>query len=177
MEIGIHEINQDNQTDFGHCAMAFTVTSKLILSATDAQISYTVVDLSPYTKNYGPRHAEWIEYNCNPNKTIFLAYAEAELAGEVRIAKHWNSYALLDDFVVEPKFRRQGVGRALIQRCIEWAKDKSFVGITLETQDINVPACRLYESCGFKLRGFDTHLYNGLNLFNDEIALFWYLDF
>jgi GNAT superfamily N-acetyltransferase len=157
--------------------MVFTVTSRLVLCAVDAQISYTIEDVVPYTKNYGPRHAEWMEYDSNPNKMIFLAYVNVELAGEVRIAKHWNSYALLDDFVVEPKFRRQGVGSALIQRCIEWAKEHSFVGITLETQDINIPACKLYESCGFTLRGFDTHLYNGLNLFNDEIALFWYLDF
>ncbi|MDQ2691491.1 MAG: GNAT family N-acetyltransferase, partial [Chloroflexota bacterium] len=100
-----------------------------------------------------------------------------EIAGEVRVTTSWNKYALIDDFVVDPKFRRQGVGRALIQRCIEWAKEKSLPGVTLETQDINVPACLLYERCGFKLRGFDTHLYKALHPDITEIALYWYLMF
>jgi hypothetical protein len=47
----------------------------------------------------------------------------------------------------------------------------------LETQDNNVLGCRLYASCGFELRGFDTHLYKGLDPSSDEIALYWYLIF
>jgi RimJ/RimL family protein N-acetyltransferase len=47
----------------------------------------------------------------------------------------------------------------------------------LETQDNNVPACRLYARCGFQLRGFDTHLYKGDDPSTDEIALYWYLVF
>ena len=47
----------------------------------------------------------------------------------------------------------------------------------LETQDNNVPACRLYERCGFQLRGFDTHLYKGHDPATGEIALYWYLTF
>jgi len=41
-------------------------------------------------------------------------------------------------------------------------------------QDNNVAACRLYESCGFKLRGVDTHLYRAIRDVSGETALYWY---
>jgi len=40
-----------------------------------------------------------------------------------------------------------------------------------------VQACKLYESCGFELRGFDTHLYKAFDPATDEMALYWYLIF
>ena len=175
MEIAIKELDSSNQGDFGLCDMSFTATSKLVLSADNGKIRYKVEGIPPYQKAYGPRLNDFAEYEHDPNKVIFLAYVDKELAGEVRVSKFWNRFALLDDFVVDPKFRRQGLGRALIQRCIAWAYEKGFPGLTLETQDINVPACKLYESCGFELHGFDTYLYKVTNL--PEIALFWYLVF
>ena len=51
--------------------------------------------------------------------------------------------------------------------------DNSF----LETQNINVAACRLYASCGFVLAGFDGCLYRGVMPGTRENALFWYLVF
>jgi ribosomal protein S18 acetylase RimI-like enzyme len=178
MNIDICEINFENQNDFGRCDMSFRVTFRLILHAEEARIAYTIADVTPYTKNYGPRLADYAEYGSHPDdRMIFLAYANGELAGEVRMRETWNKFAYLDDFVVEPKYRGQGVGRALVRRCIDWAKAKGFPGISLETQDINVPACKLYESCGFELRGFDSHLYKALDPSTNEIALYWYLIF
>ncbi|HSL28270.1 MAG TPA: GNAT family N-acetyltransferase [Anaerolineales bacterium] len=178
MQIKICEITFENQFDFGACHMSFMVDSRLVVFAEEGNIRYTVRDVTPpYIKNYGPRRTDYAEYGKADDRMIFLAYVNDEIAGEVRITTSWNKYGLLDDFVVDPKFRRQGVGRALIQRCIEWAKEKSLPGLTLETQDINVPACRLYERCGFQLRGFDTHLYKALHPDTTEIALYWYLLF
>jgi ribosomal protein S18 acetylase RimI-like enzyme len=64
-----------------------------------------------------------------------------------------------------------------MQKAVDWARERNLPGIMLETQDVNVPACRFYENLGFKLRGIDTHLYKGLNPNTDEIALYWYLIF
>ena len=178
MQIDIREIDVHNQLDFGRCEMSFTVTARLILHAANGKITYTIEDVPyPYTKNYGPRQTDYVEYVDVDDRMIFLAYVGNEIAGEVRMSTAWNKYALLDDFVVDPKFRRQGVGRALIRQCTEWAKQKQFPGMHLETQDINVPACYLYASCGFELYGFDTHLYKAVHPATDEIALYWYLMF
>jgi ribosomal protein S18 acetylase RimI-like enzyme len=65
----------------------------------------------------------------------------------------------------------------LTLRAIEWAKEKGLPGLMLETQNNNVAACHLYESCGFELGGFDRNLYKGLHPDTKEIALYWYLFF
>jgi ribosomal protein S18 acetylase RimI-like enzyme len=64
-----------------------------------------------------------------------------------------------------------------VQQAIAWAQDRQLPGVMLETQNINVAACRLYERCGFTLGGFDRYLYQGLHPDTEEIALYWYLVF
>ena len=54
---------------------------------------------------------------------------------------------------------------------------QGFPGVTLETQDNNVPACMLYEKCGFVLTGFDLYAYRNFPEARNEIALYWYLIF
>jgi streptothricin acetyltransferase len=177
MNLIIREIDQYNIEDFGRCDSSFTVSSKLILNAENGTISYTVVDVPPYTKQYRAEEFDSNYYLEDPDRAVFFAYLDEELAGEIRLRKNWNDYAYIDSIVVDPKYRNQGVGRALIKQAIEWAKTNGFPGLMLETQDNNVPACRFYASCGFELRGFDTHLYKAQDPSTDEIALFWYLIF
>ncbi len=177
MKIIIREIDQYNVEDFDRCDSSFTVSSKLILNAENGTISYTIVDVPPYTKQYRAEEFDSKFYLDHPDRAIFFAYLEEELAGEIRLRKNWNGYAYIDSIAVDSKFRNQGVGRALIKQAMEWAKTKDFPGVMLETQDNNVTACHFYENCGFELRGFDTHLYKGLNPDADEIALYWYLMF
>lgn len=177
MEIIIREITQDTIQHVNQCDSSFTVDSKLVLSAENSRISYTIVDIPTYLKQYQPDEGDYSKYVSNPDKTIFLAYVNNEPAGQVRIMKYWNGYAYIDDFIVDAKCRRQGIGRDLIQSAIRWAKAKGFLGMMLETQNNNVAACRFYESCGFILGGFDLYLYKGLKRLTDEIALYWYLIF
>ena len=75
------------------------------------------------------------------------------------------------------KFRRQGVGKALIVQARQWAQERNLAGIMLETQNNNVGACMLYERCGFRLGGVDKYLYKGINSETDEVALYWYVLF
>jgi ribosomal protein S18 acetylase RimI-like enzyme len=177
MQITIHEITQDNQLDFGRCDSSLVVNSKLVVNAEGGRINYTIVDVPSHTKEYRMYRTDFAEYKDDPTKIVFLAYINDEIAGQVKVTEHWNRYALIDDFAVDRKYRRQGVGRALIYQCIKWARKRKFPGITLETQNINVPACKLYESCRFELRGFDTYLYKAIDPITDEVALYWYLIF
>ena len=78
---------------------------------------------------------------------------------------------------MDPPFRRRGIDRRLIQQAAAWARDRGLPGVMLETQNINVAACRLYERCGFVLGGFDACLCRGVMPGTWEIALFWYLRF
>jgi GNAT superfamily N-acetyltransferase len=177
MNITMREIDESTVPAVKQYGSSFEVTSKLVLHAENGKISYTVVAVPPYIKQYGPEEVEPRAYVGSSDKTVFFAYVDNALAGQIRLWKHWNNYAYIDDIAVEPEYRGRGIGRALIERTVEWAKSKELPGIMLETQDNNVAACQLYERCGFKLYGFDTQLYKGLDPATDEIALYWYLIF
>ncbi|MCI0550708.1 MAG: GNAT family N-acetyltransferase [Anaerolineae bacterium] len=177
MEITIREINTVTLQDVNKCDAAFTVDSKLVLRAGDGVIRYSVVSVAPYRKQYIFEERDDLTYISNPDKIVYFAYANDQLAGQINVSKHWNAYAWIDDFAVDARFRRCRVGRALMEKAVDWTKERYLPGIMLETQDVNVPACRFYQNFGFKLHGFDTHLYKGLNPSTDEIALYWYLIF
>jgi len=55
------------------------------------------------------------------------------------------------------RFRRNGIGHALLRRCTKLAQELELVGIRLLAQLDNEPARRLYESAGFQ--GSETVLY------------------
>lgn len=177
MEISIREIDKDNLQDANQCDAAFTVDSKLVLHAENIVVTYNVVGVTPYRKRYIFEERDYSTYISNPDKNVYFAYVDGEVAGQINMAKHWNAYAWIDDFAVKPRFRGHGLGRALMQKAVAWAKQKTLPGVMLETQDVNVRACKFYERFGFTLRGFDTHLYKGLTPNTDEIALYWYLMF
>jgi ribosomal protein S18 acetylase RimI-like enzyme len=177
MELTLCELVAAHLKDVNSCDNTFTVDAKLVLDAENGVISYEVVSVSPYEKRYPLDELDVATYIANPDRIIYLAYLDGQLAGQIRIGKWWNRFAYIEDIVVHSPFRKQGVGRALIGQAITWAKAGGYPGIMLETQNINVGGCRLYESCGFKLGGFDTCLYKGIHPDKDEIALYWYLIF
>lgn len=122
--------------------------------------------VDPYLKSYtldAPSEAE-----CH------VAFVGNQPAGEVRCGPHWNGYLYVHDLVVGAAFRRQGIGKALVRHATQRAESLELSGVTLETQNTNLPACRLYERCGFVLGGFDLLLYQALTPISTEVALFWY---
>ena len=79
--------------------------------------------------------------------------------------------ALLWDIRVDPGSRGRGVGTALLAAAEAWAAPCGAEWLEVETQNINVPACRFYARNGFVLRAVDPFAYPGLP---DEIQLLWY---
>ncbi len=51
---------------------------------------------------------------------------------------------------VAPKYRRQGIGRAMLDQLITWAKMRKAPAIFLEVREGNVEASPLYKSAGFE---------------------------
>jgi ribosomal protein S18 acetylase RimI-like enzyme len=175
MKINICKMDHQNFQDLNQCDGMFTVASQLVLNIENGKLGYNIVSVSPYEKRYPIDEINASDYINNPEKVVFFAYADGELAGQIRILKWWNAYAYIDDIVVDIKHRRKGIGRMLLAKAAEWAQAGKFPGLMLETQNNNVAACHLYESCGFELGGFDRFLYKGLNSSTDEVALYWYL--
>jgi streptothricin acetyltransferase len=182
MPISIRALNEHTIQDVERCDGTFIVDSKLVLYAENGKIHYTIAPIAPYQKQYPQHTTDYRLYIHDPDKAIYLVYLDTDVAGRIILQTNWNRYAYIEDIAVDAKFRQQGIGRALIQQAIAWAKEKQLPGMMLETQNNNVAACLFYQRCGFELGGFDQYLYRAINpptiaLHTEEIALFWYLIF
>lgn len=176
-DIITRQLDISNRADLNRCDNSFTAEAELCLHAEDGRISYTVRPVPPYVKRYGPEVYDAAAYISQSDHVAWLAYVGGQLAGQILVHENWNRFAIIWDIAVDPPYRRHGVGRRLIEQAIRWARERGLPGVMLETQHINVPACRLYESCGFVLGGFDGYLYRSVMPGTREIALFWYLLF
>lgn len=177
IELTIEELNEYNLEDVGKADGQFVIDSHLLLQAENNQIYYTVVKRPAKQKRYDLEEEDFSTFIDNPEKMIFLAYLDGIIAGQIILYKYWNRYAYIEDITVDVEFRRHGVGRALIDQAKQWARRKGLPGIMLETQNNNVQACRFYESCGFRIGGFDKLLYRGLDPSTDEVAIYYYFYF
>lgn len=151
------------------------VKSRLVLGIENEKLVYTIAPVEAYEREV---HAEDVDYGFDDDgPTIFFAQVDGSLAGRIKMLRWWNQFAYVDDIVVNPEYRGLGIGRSLLERGIQWARENNFPGVMLETQDDNVPACTLYQSCGFVLSGFDRNVYKAINPHTKETALYWYLIF
>ncbi|MEI7947716.1 MAG: GNAT family N-acetyltransferase [bacterium] len=57
--------------------------------------------------------------------------------------------ATLEDLIIQEPYRKQGIGKQLIQAAFEFAKNQECLRITLLTDHTNNTAIRFYESFGF----------------------------
>ena len=81
--------------------------------------------------------------------------------------------AVLWDIRVSPEARGRGVGSALFAAAEAWAKARGCRELKVETQNVNVPACRFYMRQGCVLGAVNRRAYPGLPA---EIQLLWYKD-
>jgi GNAT superfamily N-acetyltransferase len=166
---GLHLINT--------ISSAFTVDSKLKLKLSENKFSYEIEAMPPYEKNYEYEDMDYSVYIGNKDKIVFFAFENEKLAGQIIVFKYWNRYAYINDIRIQKEFRGKGIGKALMQKSIEWAKEHDCVGVEAETQDINVKACLFYEKLGFNLGGVNLFRYKFSEKEKNEIALNWYLLF
>lgn len=52
---------------------------------------------------------------------------------------------------VEPDARGLGLGKKLVQQCLDFAREKGYAEVVLSTQSILEPARMLYKKAGFRL--------------------------
>ncbi|HZK34901.1 MAG TPA: GNAT family N-acetyltransferase [Bacillota bacterium] len=157
----------------------FIVDSKAVLKMEEDQIQYRLERIAAFIKKYPneERPIDYTDYVDNPDKAIYLAYSEDKAIGQIIIRSHWNKYAIIEDVRVDISYRKQGIGRRLVGHAKEWGKQKGLAGLTLETQNNNIRACKFYESCGFHIGGFDQKIYKGMGDAASEVALYYYFLF
>jgi streptothricin acetyltransferase len=175
--IQIREICRENFTQINRCDNSFLVENKYRLHAQNDEIFYSLEPARRFFKHYPPEELDFAGYIGNPEKTVFFAYVDHQLAGQIILRKNWNCYAYIEDIAVDSSYRRRGIGWRLMEKAVEWSKLKRLPGIMLETSNVNITACLFYERFGFKLGGFDRYLYQAVMPETEEVAMYWYLVF
>lgn len=69
--------------------------------------------------------------------------------------------AEITNIVTKKTERKRGIGKALLDRLIEMAREAKRDNISLEVNENNVPAGSLYEKAGFEIAGIRKKYYNG----------------
>lgn len=81
---------------------------------------------------------------------IFMAMLDGVAVGCVALLKMDGRTYELAKMATDECFRRRGIGRALMNAAIAWARQQKARRLYLETNHVLTPAMKLYESCGFR---------------------------
>lgn len=112
-----------------------------------------------------------------PHAAVFVAEDEAdsELVGRISLARdqHPASHHVADlGLMVSASYRRQGIGHALLEAAVGWAREAGITKLELHVFPWNEPAIRLYEQFGFEREGFrKAHYRRGDGQYADAILM------
>jgi GNAT superfamily N-acetyltransferase len=185
----LHTISSTDLSIYNSVSISFTVNSLLCLQYNQRGLGgiHLVEEsvASPYTKDYDAieKPTDWPALFDTSNWLFILAHLGDKVVGAATVA--WDTpgihllrgqpdLACLWDIRVQPEWRGRGIGTALFQRAADWSCSRGCRLMQIETQNINVPACRFYQHQGCTLGTIDRYGYLGTPVEN-EVLLLWYL--
>ena len=168
--------------------ISFVVESVFDVSAPEGGLGGLIMSErrldTPYVKDYdavdGERPARWAARFDVSNWGLIGAHSSGARVGGAVVAFNTpginmlegrRDLAVLWDIRVSPEARGRGVGSALFRAAEAWAAARGCVQLKIETQNINVPACRFYARQGCVLGVINRFAYRELP---DEVQLLWY---
>jgi DNA-binding MarR family transcriptional regulator/N-acetylglutamate synthase-like GNAT family acetyltransferase len=115
---------------------------------------------------------KFIDSSDPKRERIWIAEQDGKRVGSVVLVDAGDQVSQLRLLLVEPKARGKGIGRRLIQECIDFSKSKGYKKIRLWTQN-NLDAARhLYRKAGFVCVSEKPHRSFG----HDLVEEFWELN-
>jgi GNAT superfamily N-acetyltransferase len=80
---------------------------------------------------------------------LWVVEEAGELRGGIGVTRQSASRAQLRWFLLHPALRGHGMGRELVQRVLEWARERDYGSIFLTTVPELTTAAHLYREAGF----------------------------
>jgi len=86
---------------------------------------------------------------------VFVAEIDGKVVGfAVIFYKEWLGIAYLDYIQARAECTRKGIGHRLVQKCVNWAREKGARIIYTETGKNNDRAIRFYQKHNFQITGY-----------------------
>ena len=114
-----------------------------------------------------------------PDAAVLVAEDGGQIVGRLSIARdqHPASAHVADlGLVVAATHRRRGIGRALLEDAVEWARRAGVRKLELHVFPHNEPAIRLYEDFGFEREGYRKGHYRRRGEYLDAILMAYDVD-
>jgi DNA-binding MarR family transcriptional regulator/GNAT superfamily N-acetyltransferase len=108
--------------------------------------------------------AQFIKSYDAAREHCWIAEIDGDPVGSIFLVNGSSGVAKLRLLLVERKARGLGVGRALVEQCIRFAREAGYQSITLWTQSILVVARNIYQHAGFRLTAEQKHHSFGVDL-------------
>jgi GNAT superfamily N-acetyltransferase len=189
MKVEVREEPASSLAELARIPISFDVRSVFDVSGPDDTGAFVLAERclpAPWVKDYdadsGEGPTRWAHRFDLSNWGFLAARADGRMVGAAVVAfdtpgvemlEGRRDLAVLSDLRIVPEARGQGVGAALFRAAEEWARARGCTELKIETQNINVPACRFYARQGCVLRAVDPTAYPQLP---GEIQLLWYRD-
>jgi len=193
MFVRIQEVGADALPQYKQISIAFEVKSIFRLDLIDGGLGGIKLReekvVPPYIKDYdayedgGPER--WPRRFDISNWGIFFALDGTGSLGRAVVAFNTpgvhmlagrTDLAVLWDLRVHLDFRGCGIGTELFNYAADWSRKRGCKQLEIETQNVNVPACRFYVRQGCGLGEINRYGYVGQPEIAHEVTLIWYFD-
>ena len=194
MTVEVKEIGVESLLRYDEVPISFRVESVFRVETVNQGLGgFAVVEkkVQPYTKDYDgqsddeDRPSRWARKFDVSKWVFFLAVDESLVVGGATVAtdtlnlnilENRRDLAVLWDIRVHPNRRRCGIGSELFRYAADWARRKGCKQLKVETQNVNVPACRFYAKQGCELGAIHRYGYASSPKVAHEAMFLWYLE-
>jgi ribosomal protein S18 acetylase RimI-like enzyme len=176
----IRVLTHIDEADLHRVATGYITDSKYVVSYADVEdtVSFNLVFTrleTPYVGAPSTFDQETLDRyeQIVQSGWSFGAYDDGTCIGVV-IAElqSWNKIVMAWEFHVAEAYRRQGIGRQLMNRVLTRARQEGMRSVVCETQNTNTGAIRAYRRLGFRMEAIDISLYSNEDYPDKEVAVF-----